>query len=125
MRSKSPRCGQGAAGCPAGCCVPSGRRRRFQTGAPIREPPETWLFEENLGCSETVERLRREFGLQATASSVGRFRRRRAAERQAEDLAEAPAAAFDLTSKTSPLPNQGPWPTPSPVQTALRPPKFA
>ncbi len=90
-----------------------------------RETLETWLFEENLACSETVERLRREFGLQATVSSVGRFCRRRAAERQAEDLAEAQAATFDLNSKTRPLPNQGSWPTPPPVQTALSPPKFA
>ena len=55
---------------------------------------ETWLFDENLGYADTVERLRRDFGLQTTTSSVGRFRRRRAAERQAEDLAEAQAAAL-------------------------------
>ena len=61
-----------------------------------RETLETWLFDENLGCAETVERVRREFGLQATISSVGLFRRRRAAERQAEDLADAHAAAHDL-----------------------------
>ena len=47
-----------------------------------RETLETWLFDENLGYAETVERVRREFGLQATTLSVGRFRRRRAAERQ-------------------------------------------
>jgi hypothetical protein len=90
-----------------------------------RETLETWLFEENLGYSETVERPRREFGLKATASGAGRFRRRRAAGRQAEDLAEAQAAAFDLNSKTRPLPNQGPRPTPPPVETPLSPPKFA
>ncbi len=61
-----------------------------------RETLESWLFDENLGYTETVERVRREFGLQATASSVGRFRRRRAAERQAEDLADAQAVALDL-----------------------------
>ncbi len=61
-----------------------------------RETLETWLFDENLGYAETVERVRREFGLQATTSSVGRFRRRRAAEHQAEDFADAQAAAIDL-----------------------------
>jgi hypothetical protein len=61
-----------------------------------RETLETWLFDENLGYAETVERVRREFGLQSTTFSVGRFRRRRAAERQAEDLADAHAAAIDL-----------------------------
>ena len=61
-----------------------------------RETLETWLFDENLGYAETVERVRREFGLQATISSVGLFRRRRAAERQAEDLADAHAAAHHL-----------------------------
>jgi hypothetical protein len=61
-----------------------------------RETLETWLFDENLGYAETVERVRREFGLQATTSSVGRFRRHRAAERQAEDLTDAQAAALDL-----------------------------
>jgi hypothetical protein len=61
-----------------------------------RETLETWLFDENLGYAETVDRVRREFGLQSTTSSVGRFRRRRAAERQAEDLADAQAAALEL-----------------------------
>ena len=60
------------------------------------ETLETWLFDENLGYAETVERVRREFGLESTISSVGHFRRRRAAERQAEDLAEAHAAALGL-----------------------------
>jgi len=61
-----------------------------------RETLETWLFDENLGYAETVERVRREFGLQATIASVGHFRRHRAAERQAEDLADAQAAAHGL-----------------------------
>ena len=53
-----------------------------------RQTLETWLFEQDLGYSETVERLRREFGLRTTVSSVGRFRRRRAAERQTEEAPE-------------------------------------
>jgi hypothetical protein len=63
-----------------------------------RETLETWLFDENLSYAETVERVRREFGLQATISSVGLFRRRRAAERQTEDLADAHAAAHALNN---------------------------
>ncbi|MGA2658182.1 MAG: hypothetical protein ABSH34_11775 [Verrucomicrobiota bacterium] len=61
-----------------------------------RDTLEIWLFDDNLGYAETVERIRREFGLQATVSSVGRFRRRRAAERQAQDFADAQAAALEL-----------------------------
>jgi len=53
------------------------------------------MFNENRSYAETVERVHREFGLQATTFSVGRFRRRRAAERQVEELSDAQAAAWE------------------------------
>ncbi len=61
-----------------------------------RETLEGWLFEENLGYAKTLERVRQEFGVEATMASLGRFYRRRARERQEEELLEAQEAAFDL-----------------------------
>jgi hypothetical protein len=76
--------------------LPTRRVDRNQLTPEQCQKLETWLFDGSLGCAETVERARREFGLQATTPSVGPFRRRCAAERQADDLAEAQAAANDL-----------------------------
>src|SRR5208283_2919770 len=61
-----------------------------------RETVEDWLFEENLGYAKTLERVKAEFGVEATMASVGRFYRRRAGERQVEDLLDAQAAAEEL-----------------------------
>ena len=61
-----------------------------------RETLESWLFEENLGYAKTLERVQKEFGVEATIASVGRFYRRRARERQVEELVEAQAAASEL-----------------------------
>lgn len=61
-----------------------------------REALESWLFDENLGYEKTVERVRKEFDLETTIASVGRFYRRRARERQIEELVEAQAAADEL-----------------------------
>ena len=61
-----------------------------------RETLESWLFDENLGYAKTLERVRKEFGVEATIASVGRFYRRRARERQVEELVEAQAAASEL-----------------------------
>ena len=61
-----------------------------------REMLENWLFEENLGYAKTLERVQKEFGVEATVASLGRFYRRRARERQVEELVEAQAAASEL-----------------------------
>ncbi|MBE0542279.1 MAG: hypothetical protein IH623_12910 [Verrucomicrobia bacterium] len=61
-----------------------------------REMLDSWLFDENLGYAKTLERVQQEFGLQTTIASVGRFYRRRARERQIEELVEAQAAADEL-----------------------------
>src|ERR1035437_2069468 len=61
-----------------------------------REMLESWLFDENLGYGKTLERVQEEFGLEATIASMGRFYRRRARERQVEELVEAQAVASDL-----------------------------
>jgi hypothetical protein len=61
-----------------------------------RETLESWLFDENLGYSKTLVRVQKEFGMEATVASVGRFYRRRARERQVEELVEAQAAASEL-----------------------------
>ena len=61
-----------------------------------RETLEIWLFEENLGYAKTLERVKEEFGLEATVASLGRFYRRRARERQVTELLEAQVAANEL-----------------------------
>ena len=61
-----------------------------------RETLEEWLFDENLGYAKTLERVQKEFGLETTIASVGRYYRRRARERQVEELVEAQAAATEL-----------------------------
>ena len=61
-----------------------------------REMLESWLFEENLGYAKTLERVQKEFGLETTMASVGRYYRRRARERQVQELVEAQAAASEL-----------------------------
>ncbi|MEO6183047.1 MAG: hypothetical protein ABIP71_08130, partial [Verrucomicrobiota bacterium] len=61
-----------------------------------RETLESWLFDENLGYAKTLERVQKEFGVEATMASVGRFYRRRARERQVEELVEAQATAAEL-----------------------------
>jgi hypothetical protein len=61
-----------------------------------RETMEGWLFDENLGYAKTLERVKQEFGLEATMSSLGRYYRRRARDRQVEKLLDAQDAAFDV-----------------------------
>jgi hypothetical protein len=61
-----------------------------------RETLESWLFDENLGYAKTLERVQQEFGVEATMASVGRYYRRRARERQAEELVAAQTAASEL-----------------------------
>jgi hypothetical protein len=54
---------------------------------------DSWLFEENLGYEKTLERVHREFGLKSTVASVGRYYRRRAPQRQAEEILDAQSHA--------------------------------
>lgn len=61
-----------------------------------RETLEIWLFEENLGYAQTLAKVQKEFGVEATIASLGRFYRRRARERQVEELLEAQVAANEL-----------------------------
>jgi hypothetical protein len=46
-----------------------------------RESLEDWLFEENLGYTEALERAQKEFGVTASKTSLIRFYQRAAAER--------------------------------------------
>jgi hypothetical protein len=61
-----------------------------------RELLEEWLFDENLGYAETLARVQKEFGLNATMASLGRYYRRRAGERQVGELLDAQIAANEL-----------------------------
>ena len=60
------------------------------------EMVEDWLFEENLTYAQTAERVNKEFGVEASIWSVGRFYRYRAGIRQAIELFEAQAAVNRL-----------------------------
>jgi hypothetical protein len=61
-----------------------------------REMLEEWLFEERLGYADTLAKVEKEFGLQASLASMGRYYRRRARERQVTGLAAAQVMAFEL-----------------------------
>jgi hypothetical protein len=61
-----------------------------------REKVEGWLFEENLGYAKILERVKAEFGIEATKTSLCRYYRRRVVERQAEELVEAQFSADAL-----------------------------
>lgn len=64
--------------------------------SPQRETLESWLFDENLGYTEVLERVQQEFGLKATIASLGRYYRHRARERQVKELLYAQLAANEL-----------------------------
>jgi hypothetical protein len=59
---------------------------------------DCWLFDENLGYAKTAARVQKEFGIKATIDSVGRYYRRRARARQADELVDAQLAAEGLNS---------------------------
>jgi hypothetical protein len=61
-----------------------------------REQLDEWLFEERLGYADALARAEKEFGLTASLSSMGRYYRRRARERQAKELAMAQLTADEL-----------------------------
>ncbi len=58
-----------------------------------RQTLERWLFEENLSYKETLERARKEFGIEASLASLQRFRRRVIKERTLAAMSEAEESA--------------------------------
>ena len=60
---------------------------------------DEWLFEERLGYADALARAGKEFGLQASLSSIGRYYRRRAQERQVLELLKAQNAASELNDQ--------------------------
>lgn len=63
-----------------------------------RELLEEWLFEERLGYADALARVEKEFGLQASLASMGRYYRRRARERQVTELVTAQVTADGLNN---------------------------
>ena len=63
-----------------------------------RDTLESWLFDENLGYAEILERAQKQFGLQTTIASLSRYYRRRARERQAVELDQAQLTADHLNA---------------------------
>jgi hypothetical protein len=57
---------------------------------------DEWLFDERLGYADALARVEKEFGLQVSLSSIGRYYRRRAGEEQRMGLLEAHIAAGEL-----------------------------
>jgi hypothetical protein len=66
------------------------------------ETLEGWLFEENLGYKEALERVEKEFNVKGSLSGLRRFYRRLARERSREDLVEMASVCADAlaTAKT-------------------------
>jgi hypothetical protein len=61
-----------------------------------RETLEGWLFEENLGYAEVLERAQKEFGITASKMSLTRFYKRVAAERAQRDYLDLDTTLKDL-----------------------------
>lgn len=57
---------------------------------------EKWLFEERVSYAETVERVKKEFGMETSVSSVGRFYRHQARLRRSLELLDAQVDADKL-----------------------------
>jgi hypothetical protein len=53
-----------------------------------RETLEEWLFEENIGYKEALERAQKEFGATGSIMSLARFYQRLATERMEREMAE-------------------------------------
>jgi len=68
-----------------------------------RQTLERWLFEENLSYKETLERAKKEFGIEASLGSVQRFRRRVIKERTVAAMIEAEKSADEVTATTANL----------------------
>jgi len=61
-----------------------------------RETLEGWLFEENLGYKEVLERAQKEFGIMASLRSVAEYYQRAARERTQEELLTVKATAEEI-----------------------------
>jgi hypothetical protein len=61
-----------------------------------RETLEGWLFEENLGYPEALERAQKEFGVTGSRMSLVRFYQRVAAERAQHELLELDEAVKEM-----------------------------
>ncbi len=64
-----------------------------QLSGPQRETVEKWLFDEHLSYDETLARVKTEFGLEASRTSLFRYYQQRVRERQITELVEAQAMA--------------------------------
>jgi hypothetical protein len=62
---------------------------------------DEWLFEQRLGYATALARAEKEFGLRASLSSMGRYYRFCAAERQVMGLVKAQKAAMELNAVTA------------------------
>ncbi len=63
-----------------------------------RETLEGWLFEENLGYVEVLERVKHEFGIAASKMSLARYYQRVAAERAHRELLDLNSAVAEMRS---------------------------
>jgi hypothetical protein len=61
-----------------------------------RETLEGWLFEENLGYTEVLERAQKEFGIAGSKMSLVRFYQRVAAERAQREFLELDTAVKEM-----------------------------
>jgi hypothetical protein len=59
---------------------------------------EEWLFDEQQGYADVLERARKEFKIEGTLASLGRYYRRRGRERQLRDLVSAQSVANDINN---------------------------
>jgi hypothetical protein len=74
--------------------------RSDSTWAPLspeqRETLETWLFEENLGYDEVRGRVQKEFGIEASKTSLVRFYAHAAEERMQREFLELKETVGDI-----------------------------
>ena len=61
-----------------------------------RETLETWLFEENLGYEETLGCVQKEFGIEASKTSLVRFYHHAAEERMRREFLELKGTVGDI-----------------------------
>ncbi len=68
-----------------------------------REQLLNWLFDENMSYAAAAERVKKEFGIEASLWSVGRFYRHAAEERHVGNLALAQGSVADFRTATRKL----------------------
>jgi hypothetical protein len=66
-----------------------------------RETMDNWLFHDRLGYEETLARVKGQFGVKASRTSLCRYYQRRSHERQTTDLIEAQAMADTVAAPES------------------------